>query len=79
MMIPVLLALTLSLSSEAPLTPTVFHHPAPGQQYSAAVATNGRDFLAAWTDARSGNPDIYATRIAADGRVLDPNAIVLPS
>lgn len=50
--------------------------PAPGDQLTPFIATNGSDFLVAWTDGRAGFPvAVYATRVAADGRVLDPTGI----
>jgi hypothetical protein len=48
-----------------------------GAQFNPASATNGRDFLLVWEDSRSGNEAIYATRVAADGSVLDPEGILL--
>jgi len=35
------------------------------------VATDGKDFLVAWTDEREPS-GVYAARVAAEGRVLDP-------
>lgn len=38
-------------------------------------ATDGRDFLLAWIDWRSGRAAVYATRVDAGGTVLDPEGI----
>jgi large repetitive protein len=48
-------------------------------QDGASVASNGTDYLVAWLDARSesGDTDVYAARIRADGTVLDPIAFPL--
>ena len=49
---------------------------APDFQGGPAVAWSGDEFLAVWADGRSGaGNDIYGTRIAADGTVLDPDGI----
>lgn len=34
-----------------------------------AVASDGNDFMVVWVDTRSGNPDIYGTRVGASGFV----------
>ncbi len=39
------------------------------------VAADGTDFLAAWTDFRSGNGDVYGARVSAAGAVLDPMGV----
>lgn len=57
----------------------------PGvQQFAPVVASDGRDFLVVWVDYRNhwtpeGNtsPDLYATRVTAQGEVLDTNGIPL--
>ena len=74
-----LFALALSVSSEVPLTTSNLYQPAPGAQTEPAVASNGRDFFAVWTDRRAGTADLYGARIAANGTVLDPDSIALPS
>lgn len=52
---------------------------AAGEQTSLTLASNGRDYLAAWEDYRMGGaPDIYAARIrGADGALPDPLGIAL--
>jgi hypothetical protein len=52
---------------------------ATGDQIGVALASNGRDYLAAWEDIRMrGAPDIYAARIrGADGSLPDPLGIAL--
>src|SRR4051812_26103684 len=40
------------------------------------VATDGKEFLAAWVDGRSGEGrEIYASRLSANGEPLDPLGI----
>lgn len=47
-------------------------------QFSPAVASDGKEFLLVWQDHRdSSGADLYAERIVADGSVLDPLAIPL--
>jgi hypothetical protein len=48
-------------------------HTAPASEW----ATDGRDFLLVWVDGRSGRSAVYATRVAADGSVLDPDGILV--
>lgn len=48
--------------------------------YAGAIASNGSQFMAVWTDGRSwlnACCGVYASRIAADGTVLDPLGIGL--
>lgn len=47
------------------------------EQRSPAVAFDGTNYVVAWADARSGQYDIYAARVATDGRVLDPAGIAV--
>ncbi len=59
--------------SEIPLTaPSI--GPADSRQANPHVATDGTDFLAAWIDSRG----IYATRVSAQGEVLDGTGIRIP-
>jgi hypothetical protein len=42
------------------------------------VASDGKDFLVLWQDMRNGKDwDIYAARVTADGKVLDPNGFLV--
>jgi hypothetical protein len=51
---------------------------AANSQGSSSVASNGTDYFVAWTDKRSGTGyDIYGTRVASDGTVLDPAGIAV--
>ncbi len=66
-----------SLTSESPIS-TAVHRSAPGRQLQAAVASDGLSFMAVWKDERFGgslDADIYGSRIASDGSVLDPGGI----
>jgi len=47
-----------------------------GYDTNPALASNGTDFLAVWTDVTN-NSAIYAARVAASGRVLDPDGFPL--
>ncbi|WP_163999301.1 Ig-like domain-containing protein [Pyxidicoccus caerfyrddinensis] len=40
-------------------------------QHAPDVASNGTDYLVVWWDMRNGNPDIYGTRVASTGEVVD--------
>jgi hypothetical protein len=52
--------------------------PAPGNQYEVTVATDGTEYLVVWRDWRSGTFErLMATRISADGEVLDPLGVTL--
>jgi hypothetical protein len=68
--------LTLAAFGDTPLSAPLSARGA-GSQSNPSSATNGRDFLLVWSDSRSGNEAIYATRVAADGSVLDPEGILL--
>jgi hypothetical protein len=50
---------------------------AAGTQKQPRIATDGRDFFAAWIDWRGGSGSVYGTRVRADGTVLDPSGILL--
>ncbi|MEO0098187.1 MAG: T9SS type A sorting domain-containing protein [candidate division WOR-3 bacterium] len=45
------------------------------EQYTPALAFNGRNYLLIWEDGRHGNYDIYGARIDTDGEILDPTGI----
>jgi hypothetical protein len=62
-------AATSAFGPETALTPPSLTEP-PSVQISVSVATNGDGFLAAWYDYRDQN-GVYATRIDANGRVID--------
>jgi hypothetical protein len=53
--------------------------PAEALKQEPAVAFDGSNYLVVWTDERSAvnEPDIYATRVAADGTVLDMAGIAI--
>jgi len=48
---------------------------AANAQKSAAVASDGTDYLVAWTDLRADSGDIYVCRVTSGGSVLDPEGI----
>jgi hypothetical protein len=50
---------------------------AANTQSEPAVACDGARYLVVWADRRADTSDIYATRVTADGRVLDPDGIVV--
>lgn len=77
-----LLLLVFSLSasaqvSEVPVA-TPQYGPAEGDQSRPQAASNGKDFLVAWSDSRVGS-SVFATRIKGDGTVLDPMGIPVAS
>lgn len=47
------------------------------EQQSAAVASDGADYLTVWVDYRNGNADIYGIRTDAGGRALDAQAFAV--
>lgn len=50
---------------------------AQGSQAGPDIAWGSTCYLAVWADERTGSWRIYATRVAADGTLLDPDGIVL--
>ena len=50
---------------------------APADQSEPSLSAFDTGFLAAWTDERSGNSDIVASRIGPKGAVLDANGVVI--
>ena len=54
---------------------------ADGSQYAASVAFDGTTYFVVWSDTRSstGYSDVYATRVATAGTVLDPAGIAISS
>ena len=50
---------------------------APTTNWSAAVATDGTDFLVVYTDNRSGKNEIRGNRIKQSGAVLDGSGIII--
>lgn len=65
----------LAIGAAAPFDPVRIR--AVRSQEDVAAADNGAVTLFAWTDRRSGSPDVYAARVAHDGTVLDPNGIAV--
>ncbi|HKS23977.1 MAG TPA: hypothetical protein VJZ76_14330 [Thermoanaerobaculia bacterium] len=72
------LAAVSAMAVEIPVSEPVYG-PAPGNQYYAAAASDGEQYLAVWVDERAEAGQSYATRIAADGTLLDPNGIRVAS
>jgi len=52
--------------------------PAAADQHVRGVASSDQIALAIWDDGRSGVGNLYATRIDANGNVLDPSGILIP-
>ena len=50
---------------------------ATGNQSWPAVAAGSDDFLVVWNDSRPVQPGIYASRVGADGMVLDPEGVLV--
>ena len=50
---------------------------ASGMQIGPAVAFNGSRFLVVWEDWRTGDQDIYGTRVLPAGTVQNPNGIAI--
>jgi len=50
---------------------------APGLQLNPVTAFDGSDYLVVWQDVRTGSNDIYASRVSANGVVLDPAGMVV--
>ena len=70
-----LLLFAVSVSAaEVPFTQPVYG-PAASNQLSAAVASDGTDFLVVWLDQRAVPFETYATRVTRDGVVLDRTGI----
>ncbi|HEX6096346.1 MAG TPA: hypothetical protein VF432_08485 [Thermoanaerobaculia bacterium] len=70
-----LLAL-LAVLAGAPFTEPV-PGPAPRNQFGARAVSNGEDYLVVWTDPRAYPSATYATRVTAEGEVLDRTGIRL--
>jgi hypothetical protein len=66
-------AATLRAGSETALTPPPSVNRAAFNQDSPAIASDGTNFLVAWTDERGTTlgPSIFATRLGPDGKILD--------
>lgn len=71
------LLFTLSASASSPeyLVGGAVPTAATQTRVQPALASDGTDYFAVWTDDRSGFSSVTGTRIARDGRVLDPLGI----
>ncbi len=77
-LLPLLLLALLSFTAvaETPLG-VIQHGPGSDDQFGQSLASNGDGFLAVWTDNRSHEREIWATRLDRDGNVLDPAGILV--
>jgi hypothetical protein len=66
---PVAAASPPPMTAERRLSPNVYVH-----QEEPAIASDGTNHLAVWTDDRDG-VEIYGTRLGKNGKVLDPDGI----
>lgn len=74
-LLPLLFLLLSSTAvAETPLG-VIQHGPGSDDQFGPALASNGDGFLAVWTDNRSHEREIWATRLDRHGKVLDPTGI----
>lgn len=64
----------LAVLAGAPLTEPV-PGPAPRNQYQPRAVSNGDGYLVLWTDQRAWPQATYATRVSAEGEVLDRTGI----
>jgi len=69
-------AVGAAIPYERPLTAPVYG-PAPGRRGFAVGASDGREVLVVWNDV--GRAALYATRLAADGTVLDDTGVRIES
>jgi hypothetical protein len=68
-----------AMAAEIPINHQPAQGAAPRDQYDAVVASNGEQSLVVWGDERAGVRQTYATRVARDGTVLDPNGFRVAS
>src|SRR5947209_7121575 len=60
------------LGPETPLTSLGPATAAAFEQLWPDVASNGRDFLAVWTDLREGKSAVYTSRLTTEGQPFEP-------
>ena len=68
------LANSLTFRAERPVAPPEYA-PVAHVYSGAQIAANGETYLAIWTDRRGGPPTLYASRLRADGTVLDRTGV----
>lgn len=66
------LAIDPTIGPEFPVAPN-----SASEQKNPAIGSIGGEYLVAWTDTMSGNADIIAARVTANGELLDPNGITV--
>jgi len=69
--------LTPDLTGEFLIDTSIIYTTIPGSQLCSAIAFDGTNYLVIWEDMRSGESDIYGTRVNRDGIILDPDGIVI--
>jgi hypothetical protein len=65
------------IAQPGPWIPTSGGGAPRGDQFRPAIASDGHDFFAVWSDRRHGLAEVYGARIASDGKLLDEHGILI--
>ena len=49
----------------------------PPNHFGPCATWDGASFVVAWLDGRGASLDVYAARVAPDGRLLDPQGVAI--